>query len=1046
MRTPLRQFDKGLWLASPGDAIPQGTMRRNRGIHPLSKDSMRSRSGSMELYTLADVHSIYYFADSWVAGASTIFYYAGAIQYGASTEVDIAADRVTVGPALIAVTDIDTDENVWVYYDFTAAFFDGDFEFRFDFRCTASTDGGICGLWALTNDLDGLYGLANGDKDHLCLYCSVSAADRYGDGSDGDVTISSNTNLTEAKQYDSLTIDAEKTLNTAGYLVKVKETLTNNGTITDSTSGDAGGAGGAAGATKTAQGDGNSGSDGSDGSGVSGNGGGGGGSGACQNYVNGTVNGGAGGTGGTGGKGGGTVLVNAKTFINNGTVHANGGDGVTGSNGTAGQYDVGYCVSPGANCDIASGGGGGGAGGNGGNGGTVTLYYDTKTTGTVTVAGGGGGTRGTGGAGHNTTYTYPGGTEYSGGEGGSLGGGTGGKGEEGSGASDAGANGTAGNTGAVGTTTWTQDNAAIPALTLQETNGSTDTTDASTALVLNTRYYPKIVRDDDAGTHGSLVCTIYSDAKRSVVADTLTVTLTEQQDFRYLFAMISYDGASGGNEWSGEIGGLQIVTPDVGLSSVKTGLSGSRLSIAKMAPVAGITDYLFIAGGEDLFKVTNAGAVSNWGIVAPDANPSAADGGTNGKVMTAGVYQYKITFKNSTTGHRSDPNPTAASVTVAADNSYVALTSIDTTTDTQADKVEIWRTMVDGSIFFYLTEINEGTVAYDDNNADSALSTTELPTDNLEPYTWFDDCIGPHNASMFWITRTQSGNRGRMYYSPIGRAESVQGFIEVTSDDDGLQKLVQESGMLGVFSKSGFFRILGTNPYTVQEISGMPGTTKPHTVVVTPLGIVYEAADGVRLLRGLQSTLINPDAVNRLFRGEDVENLTSFSGLVAAYARGEYFISDGSQTLAVNLRDGTWRDVGYGSDAYFYAEELDILALSNKAKILDFEKEGTSDDDGTDIDVSIEPSLLRHDNEKESIIQHTHIDSDTADETLAVTLITDNSTVSLGNLSTSSRSVTTFNVGKTGQVVGVRLAGSLSEKIEVFGVDVDSYVPGEVRA
>lgn len=762
MRTPLRQFDKGLWLASPGDAIPQGTMRRNRGIHPLSKESMRSRSGSMELYTLANVHSIYYFADSWVAGASTIFYYTGATQYTTFTEVDIAADRVTVEPSLIYVNEIDTDENVWVYKDYTAAFFDGDFEFRFNFKCTVVLPSSICGLWALTNDLDGLYGLANADKDHLSLYCTSSAGQSM-----------------------------------------------------------------------------------------------------------------------------------------------------------------------------------------------------------------------------------------------------------------------------------------IPALVLRETNGATDTIDTSIALVVDTIYYIKIVRDDDAGTHGSLVCTIYSDAKWSVIVDTLTVTLTEQQDFRYFFNMISYDGTSGGNPFFCEIGDLQIVTPDVGLSSVKTGLSGDRLSMVKMAPVAGITDYLFIAGGEDLFKTTNAGAVSNWGIVAPDANPSAAEGAAG--AIPAGTYQYKITFKDSTTGHRSDPNPTAASVTINVDKK-IDLTSIDTTTDTQADKVEIWRTVVGGSIFFYLAEINEGTTVYEDNNLDSALSTTELPTDNLHPYTWFDDCIGPHNASMFWITRTQSGNRGRMYYSPIGRAESVQGFIEVTSDDDGLQKLVQESGMLGVFSKSGFFRILGTNPYTVQEISGMPGTTKPHTVVVTPLGIVYEAADGVRLLRGLQSTLINPDAVNRLFRGEDVENLTSFSGLVAAYARGEYFISDGSQTLAVNLRDGTWRDVGYGSDAYFYAEELDILALSNKAKILDFEKEGTSDDDGTDIDVSIEPSLLRHDNEKESIIQHIHIDSNTADETLAVTLITDNSTVSLGNLSTSSRSVTTFNVGKTGQVVGVRLAGSLSEKIEVFGVDVDSYVPGEVRA
>lgn len=63
-----------------------------------------------------------------------------------------------------------------------------------------------------------------------------------GDGSDGDVTISSNTNLTSVlggepviKQYRNLTIDAGKILSVTnpckGLVIKVKETLTLNGTI-----------------------------------------------------------------------------------------------------------------------------------------------------------------------------------------------------------------------------------------------------------------------------------------------------------------------------------------------------------------------------------------------------------------------------------------------------------------------------------------------------------------------------------------------------------------------------------------------------------------------------------------------------------------------------------------------------------------------------------------------------------------------------------------------------------------------------------------------
>jgi len=66
----------------------------------------------------------------------------------------------------------------------------------------------------------------------------------YGNGSDGDVTISSNTTLRRDMNYRNLTVNAGVTLNTAGHIVRVSGTLTNNGVITDSVSGGAGGRGG----------------------------------------------------------------------------------------------------------------------------------------------------------------------------------------------------------------------------------------------------------------------------------------------------------------------------------------------------------------------------------------------------------------------------------------------------------------------------------------------------------------------------------------------------------------------------------------------------------------------------------------------------------------------------------------------------------------------------------------------------------------------------------------------------------------------------------
>lgn len=136
----------------------------------------------------------------------------------------------------------------------------------------------------------------------------------YADGTDGDVTISSNTNLARDMYYNNLTIDSGFTLNPSGYRIFVAGTLTNNGTIarngvagtngTNGTSGVAGvkGTGGAALATGSIFGsvagkDGINGVLGNNGSANGTNGT----AGSAQNPSITGINGSAGGTGGTGG-------------------------------------------------------------------------------------------------------------------------------------------------------------------------------------------------------------------------------------------------------------------------------------------------------------------------------------------------------------------------------------------------------------------------------------------------------------------------------------------------------------------------------------------------------------------------------------------------------------------------------------------------------------------------------------------------------------------------------------------------------------------------
>lgn len=230
----------------------------------------------------------------------------------------------------------------------------------------------------------------------------------YGDGSDGAVTISSNTTITRNMCYTTLTVQSTFTLTTARFMVSASSGIVNAGTIQDngnsgsgSTAGtalvtnfysgnnSAGGAGAtnAVGTSAAAAGSNGGGSGGTGGSGGANAGGAGGTASVAptngsilshnalpwifggfqgQAKIGGGGGGGGGGsnnasaTGGGGGGGGGTVCLSSPSINNlNGTIRANGGAGGNAS-GSAGD---------------AGGGGGGG-------GGLVVLIYDTLIPGT----------------------------------------------------------------------------------------------------------------------------------------------------------------------------------------------------------------------------------------------------------------------------------------------------------------------------------------------------------------------------------------------------------------------------------------------------------------------------------------------------------------------------------------------------------------------------------------------------------------------------------------------------------------------------------------
>jgi hypothetical protein len=258
-----------------------------------------------------------------------------------------------------------------------------------------------------------------GDDDHT-IYALGNGF--FGDGSDGDVTISADTAITRDMFYDNLTVNATKVLDTTAYRVFVRGTLTNNGTVSaDGPDGTSEGAGSSPNthALGTA-GNGQSGDTGNglDASSVTpslgGDGGAGGASGGntggaggdsglggsdcliprtlpdmlyafdliTQSQFQGGCGGGGGAgdgvhAGGNGGAGGNVMVLAARTVINNGIIRVKGGNGSQGAAGNVG-------------------------GGGGGGGGFLSALWRTWTGNAPTAPGGtGGAARGTGLVGAN---------------------------------------------------------------------------------------------------------------------------------------------------------------------------------------------------------------------------------------------------------------------------------------------------------------------------------------------------------------------------------------------------------------------------------------------------------------------------------------------------------------------------------------------------------------------------------------------------------------------------------------------------------------------
>jgi hypothetical protein len=472
-----------------------------------------------------------------------------------------------------------------------------------------------------------------------------------------------------------------------------------------------------------------------------------------------------------------------------------------------------------------------------------------------------------------------------------------------------------------------------------------------------------------------------------------------------------------------------------------SGMSGQYLSLQKSPPASGLPDYLFVTGGGLSRKILAAGTVENWGIAPPGQTLTAAVGG--GVTSLSGRYWYHTTFMNTITGNRSNAEPLQAEV-LAILLTDINLTGIPVSSDAQVDRREIWRTVGDGGSFFFdqnlagnvvttLTDSVVDQIPVGGSYLTSALQAIELPVDNTQPDQTYTDCVIDGMVA-FWISG-DSGKRGRLYYSPAGRPESVKGFVTITNDNDALQRVIAWNGRY-VFTLKGVYKIEGSDPYTRRLITGVPGvpTINRRTVVASPYGIFYQAADGLRLFDGARSELVAFDRIGGIFRNETLDYFPPFEGVYADFARNQLYISNGTRTLAINYVSGFIRELGIGLTALFYEDDTKLLLGATPSNVVIVEDETAGPFPTFDVETGSVQLSLNQDN----VVKYLRIKGSFQGQLITPSIIIDDVEMPLPPFVATTNTIE-YAIGLPAVSVGCRLQATLSRPIRVEHIEADVY-------
>jgi hypothetical protein len=158
----------------------------------------------------------------------------------------------------------------------------------------------------------------------------------------------------------------------------------------------------------------------------------------------------------------------------------------------------------------------------------------------------------------------------------------------------------------------------------------------------------------------------------------------------------------------------------------------------------------YFCNGTDAQKYDGT-TVTKWGIDSPVSAPTLSF--LAGSLSPLTGYKYVNVYKNNSTGHISTASPASAST--GPQTSKNITVGGPRSTDAQVDKVDIYRTKDGGSVYYYLTTINNpgaGSWSYTDSTVDSGLNdflVAPLNHANDAPPTGIS--LATFHMGRFWV-------------------------------------------------------------------------------------------------------------------------------------------------------------------------------------------------------------------------------------------------------------------------------------------------------